>query len=179
MLHISGAQREIFQGRGGFVKLEHFDKNFIKKSRKKAPQGRILEFFLLNTLKTTFWMANLTKGWTHSGHFFPKSGHFFWFLKKDRGGLPPSPPSCVPVFSEHFFLRTPLEGYFWECIQQQQGYVGARIYGPSIHNQRIERLHYDTTHSVLSHYIHLFLFMEEEVILDRNSIIDLLTLHCI
>ena len=43
-----------FQGRGGFVKLGHFDKHFIKKSRKKAPQGKILEFFLLDTLKTTF-----------------------------------------------------------------------------------------------------------------------------
>ena len=33
----TGAQLEIFQGRGGFVKLGHFDKQFIKKSRKKAP----------------------------------------------------------------------------------------------------------------------------------------------
>ena len=35
------------------MKLGHFDKHFIKKSRKKAPQGKILEFFLLDTLKTT------------------------------------------------------------------------------------------------------------------------------
>ena len=35
-----------FQGRGGFVKLGHFDKHLIKKSRKK--------FFLLDTLKTAF-----------------------------------------------------------------------------------------------------------------------------
>ena len=51
---MAGAQPEIFQGRGGFVKLGHFDKNFIKKSRKKVPQGKKLEFFLLDTLKTTF-----------------------------------------------------------------------------------------------------------------------------
>ena len=50
----SGVQPEIFQGRGGFVKLGHFNKHFIKKSRKKAPQRKILEFFLLDTLKTTF-----------------------------------------------------------------------------------------------------------------------------
>ena len=37
-----------------FVKLGHFDKHFIKKPRKKAPQGEILEFFLLDNLKTTF-----------------------------------------------------------------------------------------------------------------------------
>ena len=42
---MSGAQPEIFQSRGGFVKLGHFDKHFIKKSRKKAPQGKMLEFF--------------------------------------------------------------------------------------------------------------------------------------
>ena len=36
---LSGAQPEIFQGRGGFV--GHFNKHFIKKSRKKAPQGKI------------------------------------------------------------------------------------------------------------------------------------------
>ena len=53
------------------------------------------------------------------------------------------------------------------------------IYGPSVHNQRIERLHYDTTHCVLSHYIDLFLYMEEKRILDRNSIIDLFALHYI
>ena len=49
----SGAQPEIYQGRGGFVKLGHFDKNFIKKSRKKAPQEKTLEFFLSDALKTT------------------------------------------------------------------------------------------------------------------------------
>ena len=50
----------ICQGRGGFVELGHFDKHFIKKSRKKAPHGNILEFFLLDILKTTFLIANLT-----------------------------------------------------------------------------------------------------------------------
>ena len=49
-----GVQPEIFEGRGGFVKLGHFDKHFIKKSRKKATQEKFLEFFLLDTLKTTF-----------------------------------------------------------------------------------------------------------------------------
>ena len=56
----AGAQPEIFQSRWGFVKLGHFDKHFIKKSRKKAPRGKILEFFLLDTLKSTFWMASST-----------------------------------------------------------------------------------------------------------------------
>ena len=38
LYHIyAGAQPEIVQGRGGFLKLEHFDKYFLKKSRIKSP----------------------------------------------------------------------------------------------------------------------------------------------
>ena len=48
----TGVQPEIFQGRGGFVELGHFDKLFVKNT-KKAPQRKILELFLLDTLKTT------------------------------------------------------------------------------------------------------------------------------
>ena len=62
-------------------------------------------------------------------------------------------------------------------MQQQQCYVGAYIYGPSVHNQSIERLHYNTIHCVLSRYIDLFLYMVEEGILGRNSIIGLFALH--
>ena len=40
-----------FQGRRGFVELEHFDKQ-----AEKAPWKNILKFFLLDTLKTTFGM---------------------------------------------------------------------------------------------------------------------------
>ena len=50
----AGAQAEIFQDkREMFVELGHFDKDFAKTSEKEAPQGNILEFFLLDTLKTT------------------------------------------------------------------------------------------------------------------------------
>ena len=50
---LAGAQPDIFQGRGGFVELGHFDKYFAKRSRKNAPQRKNLQFFLLDTLKTT------------------------------------------------------------------------------------------------------------------------------
>ena len=50
----TGAQPDIFQGRGGFVKLGHFDTHFIKNSIRKGPAGKIWEFFLLDTLKTIF-----------------------------------------------------------------------------------------------------------------------------
>ena len=82
-----GAQPKMFQGRGGFEELGHFDKHFVKNTRKKALQGNILEFFLLDTLKTTFWIENLTERWTQWGPFFPKAGHFFQFSKKGWGVL--------------------------------------------------------------------------------------------
>ena len=37
----AGTQPEIFRGRGGFVKVVHFDKHFVKNSRKKGPTGKI------------------------------------------------------------------------------------------------------------------------------------------
>ena len=43
------------------VELVHFDKHFVKTQEKEAPQGNILEFFLLDTLKTTFSTENLTQ----------------------------------------------------------------------------------------------------------------------
>ena len=60
----TGAQSEIYKGRGGFVELGHFDKPFVKRARKKTSQGKISELCLLDTLKTTFWMEDLTQGWT-------------------------------------------------------------------------------------------------------------------
>ena len=43
---IPGAQPEIFQGRGGLVRLGHFYKHFVKTTRKKDPAGKNLgDFF--------------------------------------------------------------------------------------------------------------------------------------
>ena len=84
-------------GQGGSVKLRHFDKHFIKTQEKKVLQGNILGFFLVCTVKTTFWTDNLTQEWTQPGPFFEKSGDFNWFSKKGKGGLPHSSPSFVPV----------------------------------------------------------------------------------
>ena len=49
----AGAEPEIFQGRGDFVDLGHFDKHKVKKKREKTvPQRSILGIFLLDFLKT-------------------------------------------------------------------------------------------------------------------------------
>ena len=100
-----------FSGHGGrgFVELGHFNKHLSKAQEKETLHGNILEVFLLDTLKTTFSMANLTRRWTQSGSFFPKSGHFFRFLKR-QGKSPHSPlVSCLWVWLN-------MHQYSWICL---------------------------------------------------------------
>ena len=89
-----GVQPEISQGRRGFVKLWYSAKHFVINSRKTVTQGKMLKFFLLDTLKTAFWIVNLRQWWTRSRPFFLKTGHFFWCSKKGKG-RPLPPPSLV------------------------------------------------------------------------------------
>ena len=49
-----GLQPAIFQGGGGLVELVHCDEDFVMDTRKKALHGKMLEFFLLDSFKTTF-----------------------------------------------------------------------------------------------------------------------------
>lgn len=51
------------------------------------------------------------------------------------------------------------------------------ITGPSVHNQRIERLWRDIYSGVLSYYYNLFYFMEDEGILDPLNDIHIAALH--
>ena len=67
--------------------------------------------------------------------------------------------------------------YILQYMQQKQGYKGAYIQGLSVHNQCIERLHYDTTRCVLSHFIDIFLYMEEHELLDRANKVDIYALQ--
>ena len=64
-------------------------------------------------------------------------------------------------------------------MRSAQGYEGAYIQGPSVHNQHIKRLHYVTMNCVLSLFINLFLFMENIFILDRTNFIDIFCIHTI
>ena len=83
------------------MELGHFDKHFVKNTRKKVPLEKILEFFLLDTLKTTFWMENWTQRWKQSGPFFPKSGHSCRFSKE---GLSLPPSSTPAILTKHLTI---------------------------------------------------------------------------
>ena len=74
--NISG-HREWAGGGVRFVKLGHFDTDFVKNTRERGTAGKHFGDFFLDTLKTTFWMEKLTQRWTQSGPFFQKSGRFF------------------------------------------------------------------------------------------------------
>ena len=56
--------------------------------------GRISDFFLLNALKAVLKIKNVSHQWRRSVHFFPKSLHFFSFLKKGHAKSYPLTPSC-------------------------------------------------------------------------------------
>ena len=96
--------------------------NILSKTQEKeAPQGNILEFFLLDTLKYTLWMENLTGRWAQSGSFFPKSGHFFDF-QKGQGRPPFPPPSCAPVsVAEYASISLNMPKYPWKCLNKLIG----------------------------------------------------------
>ena len=73
------------------MESEHFDNYFAKKKerKKKFPQEKNSEFFLLDT-QTSPSIENLTQRWTKSGYFFsPISGHFYRFSKKCREAISP------------------------------------------------------------------------------------------
>ena len=60
----TGTQQEIFQGRRGFMEFGHFNKHFVKNTRKEALTGKTFAFFHLGTLKTKMDTIRT---------FFPKS----------------------------------------------------------------------------------------------------------
>ena len=65
-----------------FAKLGHFDQYLSKTQVKKALQRKILELFLLDTLKITFWMEDSSQGWTQLRVLFSKIKALFSISKK-------------------------------------------------------------------------------------------------
>ena len=89
----TGAQPEIFQGRGGLVEFGHFNKYFVKNTRKKSLARKDFCFFLPDILKTTIWMENTKKDTIRT--FFPKSDSFLFSKRTGEASL----PSCAPAKS--------------------------------------------------------------------------------
>ena len=58
------------------MRLGHFYKHSVKNNRKETPAEKKLGFFLLDILKTTFLLEDLTQRWTQSGHFLQFRGSF-------------------------------------------------------------------------------------------------------
>ena len=77
-----------------------------------------MEFFLLDTHKTTFWMENLTQRWTQSGPFFPKLGHFFRFSRR-AGKASLLSLSCALVsVAEYVSISLNMSKYLWKCLNK-------------------------------------------------------------
>ena len=93
-------QPDVYQGRGGFVKLGYLNKhnkNTIKKLRRKKCWS-----FFPKYSQNTFWMENLIQRWINSGPVF-KIRTLCSIFKKWQGRPaplaplpPPHSPSCAP-----------------------------------------------------------------------------------
>ena len=68
-----------------------------------------------------------------------------------------------------------IEEFMWWAQSNRNAY----IHGPSVRNQRAERMHYDVTHCALAHFINLFTFMERQEILNVESDLDMHCLHSV
>ena len=81
----------------------HFNKHSPTRQDRKAPQGKNLLFFCLETLKKCVLNEKFTHRWPQSGHFFHKLGHFFPIFEKGQG-RPPSPTPPPLVSSRYLIL---------------------------------------------------------------------------
>ena len=81
------AQPEIFQGRGSFVELGHFDKHFVKNTRKKGSAGKSFGLFSPRYCQNHISNEKFNPKMDTINTFFPKLGHFFRFSIKDKGGI--------------------------------------------------------------------------------------------
>ena len=86
----SGAQSEIVSGKVDFLELRHFDKHFVKKSRKKGTAGKNFSVFHPRYSSNYILNEKLNPRKGAIRAFFPKIRASFWFSKKGTGGLPPS-----------------------------------------------------------------------------------------
>ena len=83
-------QPGIFKGRGVFLELGHFAKHSPITQERKAPQGKIIRFFRLETFK-------------NQGIFFHRSGHFSNFWRRAGETSPPSLPLVTRMIWNRVF----------------------------------------------------------------------------
>ena len=82
----------VFSGQGRFRGTMTLRQTFRKKHKKKmSHRETILEFFLLDTIKTTFGIENFIQSSTHSGPFFSQNYGTFFDLKKKAREIFPTP----------------------------------------------------------------------------------------
>ena len=116
------AQPESFpsrgEGVGEGVELGTLINISSKTTEKQALHWNILDFFLLDTLKITIRIENLTRWWTQSGSFFVESRHFFQFSKRE-GEVFPLLPSCAPVsVAEYASISLNMSKYPCKCLNK-------------------------------------------------------------
>ena len=86
-----------------FLELGHFDKHSPTTQERKAPQGKNIRFFRLETLKNCILNENFTHRWPQLGHFFPQIMALFSnFWKRAGETSPPLPPlvTCLMYLHE-------------------------------------------------------------------------------
>ena len=92
--YFTGTQPEIFQGRGGFAELGHLNKNFVKNTRKKAPQGKFWSLsprYSLNYILDGIFNQKIDT----IRAFFPQNQDTFFDFQKGVGEASPALPSLV------------------------------------------------------------------------------------
>ena len=100
---VAGASPGFFQVSGVFLELGHFDKHSPIARERKAPQGKNLQVFCLETLKN-FILNNkfYLKMTTVRAFFLQFRALFSNFQKRAGGTSPPSPfqlRACVGIFA--------------------------------------------------------------------------------
>ena len=91
------------------MELGHFNKQSFTARERKAPQGKNLQFFLLETLKNYTLNEKFNPQMIAVRAFFlPKLGHFFPIFKKGKGDLPPPPSSYAPGVHRCWYAKETL-----------------------------------------------------------------------
>ena len=79
-----------FQGRGGFMKLGHFNKHFLENSRKNSRAGENFEVFSPRYFFNYILNGKFNLRMDTVRAFFSKSqGNFFYFQKRAGENFPP------------------------------------------------------------------------------------------